>query len=227
MNGSSFIYKLLTGLDIFITLIKINLTFLLVNIGLFIYLYLLSTQKVGMYLFLLMFLLFPLSVSLFALYSSVDDLISQKVKVSIKTFFYDMRKIMTKELFSIFALVYSTAGILALYSLEIDSLSIAVLLPIYLLIICINLLALPILCVEIKTFSNSNIGHLKNTIILLLGNWKLIIFQMIYVALFYLILKELPALILFIGSSLFAYLFLIIYKPYVVKRVAQIKSGEK
>lgn len=227
MGESSFVFKLLHGLEIFMTLIRINLTFLLANFFLLVYLYLLSVQKVEMYLFLMVILLFPLGPSIFAVYSCVDDMVTQKEKFSVKKFFLTMKKIVTKELIPILGLIYSTVGILMLYSLESVNFNIAILLPVYIFIICLNILSLPILCIEIKTFSNSNLGHLKNTLIILLSQWKLIVFQLVYLILFYLILKEIPALLFFVGTSLFAYLFLIIYKPSIIERVEKLKAGQE
>lgn len=201
-----------------------NLFFIVVNLPLFIYFYLIIYQGVNLYLFLMYALLIAFSFSLVALFETIYQLVDQEHETKVRFFWQRLIRAYSKDSLPVCLLICLTASIgFAFFQPNLHPL-LSLIITIYAIVAIYGFFLLPFVIMETILFKNSFLKTWSNALILSFQKWELQVFSIIYFLFCLVMIHTFPAGIFFIGFSGYCYLFLKFYYAALQERISAIKG---
>jgi uncharacterized membrane protein YesL len=226
MRNGNFTEKIYFATTTIFNLVLNNLFFVLCNMPLIFYMYAIIYFNWGIYIIPMIGLLWIATISFTGLLDTIYRLVEDENSSSYKLYFKKVKKAFSRDSLPVFFLLIVVLFIGLFYQSNICPQFFSYLLFFYLFVGILSVLMVSYAAIESVIFKNTIGQTLRNSLILVLKNWKLSLFLIAYFFFLSIVIKEFPAIILFIAFSGYSYLFILFYQKLLNSRIKEAKSYE-
>ena len=210
--------KILRYIMGFTNLVMINLLFTLTNLPILIWLGLIKNNLISVSIIIPFLLSLTIPMSLIAIFSCVMDTLTKNDVYSFKNYFKKLKIGFQKDSLVIYLLWYVL--LMTILLILIPSIPwLGLLIGFYFVITCMLVIMIAFAIVETLTFNNTFFQTIRNSFLSIFLNWQISVCLAVYLLFVQLLSGRIPAAPFFLFISLYAFLFIFMYRPKLKQRI--------